>query len=129
MKWRMRALVLLIICLVMSRSSVRGQGSVPFGPINQRQTENPYQQRAKAPNGGNAPGVAIDVSTDLGRGIAAELTQENKEAIKYIKPEILKNLAIFPDKAMTSKLEQLKDMTPAQRRLRNRMWTEIKAGR
>src|SRR5438874_2170551 len=53
----------------------------------------------------------------------------NKEAIKYIKPEILKNLAIFPDKAMTSKLEQLKDMTPAQRRLRNRMWTEIKAGR
>ena len=66
---------------------------------------------------------------------SAELTNligsgnPNKEAIKYIKPEILKNLAIFPDKAMTSKLEQLKDMTPAQRRLRNRMWTEIKAGR
>ena len=66
---------------------------------------------------------------------SAELTNligsgnPNKEAIKYIKPEILKNLAIFPDKAMSSKLEQLKDMTPAQRRLRNRMWTEIKAGR
>ena len=66
---------------------------------------------------------------------SAELTNligsgnPNKEAIKYIKPEILKNPAIFPDKAMTSKLEQLKDMTPAQRRLRNRMWTEIKAGR
>jgi spermidine/putrescine transport system substrate-binding protein len=66
---------------------------------------------------------------------SAELTNligsgnPNKEAIKYIKPEILKNPAIFPDKTMMSKLEQLKDLTPAQRRLRNRMWTEIKAGR
>src|SRR5438874_8928552 len=66
---------------------------------------------------------------------SAELTNligsgnPNKEAIQYIKPDIRKNPAIFPDKAMTSKLEQLKDMTPAQRRLRNRMWTEIKAGR
>ena len=84
MKWRMRALVLLIICLVMSRSSVHGQGSAPFGPMNQRRPENPYRQSAKAPNGGNAPGVAIDVSTDLGRGIAAELTQNNKEAIKFL---------------------------------------------
>ena len=76
MKWPMKALVLLIICLVMSRSSVHGQGSAPFGPMNQRRPENPYRQSAKAPNGGNAPGVAIDVSTDLGRGIAAELTNE-----------------------------------------------------
>jgi spermidine/putrescine transport system substrate-binding protein len=66
---------------------------------------------------------------------SAELTNligsgnPNKEAIKYIKSEILKNPAIFPDKTMMSKLEQLKDLTPAQRRLRNRMWTEIKAGR
>jgi hypothetical protein len=30
---------------------------------------------------------------------------------------------------MSSKLEQLKDLTTAQRRVRNRMWTEIKAGR
>jgi hypothetical protein len=27
------------------------------------------------------------------------------------------------------KLEQLKDLTAAQRRLRNKLWTEIKAGR
>lgn len=66
---------------------------------------------------------------------SAELTNligsgnPNREAIKYIKPEILKNPAIFPDQAMLSKLEQLKDLTVAQRRLRNRMWTEIKAGR
>ena len=66
---------------------------------------------------------------------SAELTNligsgnPNKDAIKYIKPEILKNPAIFPDKTMIPKLEQLKDLTAAQRRLRNRMWTEIKAGR
>ncbi len=66
---------------------------------------------------------------------SAELTNligsgnPNKDAIKYIKPEILKNPAIFPDKTMIPKLEQLKDLTVAQRRIRNRMWTEIKAGR
>ena len=53
----------------------------------------------------------------------------NIDAVKYIKPEILKNPAIFPDKAVEAKLEQLKDLTSAQRRLRNRLWTEIKAGR
>jgi spermidine/putrescine transport system substrate-binding protein len=53
----------------------------------------------------------------------------NLDAVKYIKPEILKNPAIFPDKAVEAKLEQLKELTSAQRRLRNRLWTEIKAGR
>ena len=28
-----------------------------------------------------------------------------------------------------AKLEQLQDLTVAQRRLRNKLWTEIKAGR
>jgi spermidine/putrescine transport system substrate-binding protein len=66
---------------------------------------------------------------------SAELTNligsgnPNLDAIKYIKPEILKNPAIFPDKAVEAKLEQLKDLTSAQRRLRNKLWTEIKAGR
>src|SRR5438093_4666297 len=66
---------------------------------------------------------------------SAELTNligsgnPNLEAVKYIKPEILKNPAIFPDKAVQAKLEQLKDLTAAQRRLRNKMGTEIKAGR
>ncbi|HXX82663.1 MAG TPA: spermidine/putrescine ABC transporter substrate-binding protein [Casimicrobiaceae bacterium] len=53
----------------------------------------------------------------------------NMDAVKYIKPEILKNPAIFPDKAVEAKLEQLKDLTGPQRRLRNKLWTEIKAGR
>ena len=66
---------------------------------------------------------------------SAELTNligsgnPNREAVRFIKPDIAKNPAIFPDKAMQSKLEQLKDLTVAQRRLRNRLWTEIKAGR
>ena len=66
---------------------------------------------------------------------SAELTNligsgnPNAAAMKFIKPELLKYPAIFPDKAVQAKLEQLKDLTAAQRRLRNRMWTEIKAGR
>ena len=66
---------------------------------------------------------------------SAELTNligsgnPNMEAIKFIKPELLKNPAIFPDKAVQAKLEQLKELTSAQRRLRNKLWTEIKAGR
>jgi spermidine/putrescine transport system substrate-binding protein len=53
----------------------------------------------------------------------------NTDAQKYIKPELLKYPAIFPPKELQAKLEQLKDLTAAQRRLRNKLWTEIKAGR
>ena len=66
---------------------------------------------------------------------SAELTNligsgnPNLDAVQYIKPEILTNPAIFPDKAVEAKLEQLTDLTTAQRRLRNKLWTEIKAGR
>jgi len=66
---------------------------------------------------------------------SAELTNligsgnPNTEAIKTIKPELLKNPAIFPDKTVREKLEQLQDLTAAQRRLRSKLWTEIKAGR
>jgi spermidine/putrescine transport system substrate-binding protein len=66
---------------------------------------------------------------------SAELTNligsgnPNMDAMKYIKPEIAQNKAIFPDKEVGAKLEQLKDLTVQQRRLRNRLWTEIKAAR
>ena len=66
---------------------------------------------------------------------SAELTNligsgnPNLDAQKYIKPELLKYPAIFPPKALQSKLEQLQDLTPAQRRLRNKLWTEIKASK
>jgi spermidine/putrescine transport system substrate-binding protein len=66
---------------------------------------------------------------------SAELTNligsgnPNAQAMQYIKPDIAKDKAIFPDAATLAKLEQLKDLTAAQRRERNKMWTEIKAGR
>lgn len=64
---------------------------------------------------------------------SAELTNligsgnPNTAALAYINPEIRKNPAIFPPKDVAAKLEQLKDLTVAQRRLRNKLWTEIKA--
>ena len=66
---------------------------------------------------------------------SAELTNligsgnPNLDAAKYIKPELKAYPAIFPPKDVQAKLEQLQDLTPAQRRLRSRMWTEIKASR
>jgi spermidine/putrescine transport system substrate-binding protein len=66
---------------------------------------------------------------------SAELTNligsgnPNTDAAKYIKPELKALPAVFPPKDVQAKLEQLQDLTPAQRRLRNRMWTEIKAGK
>ena len=66
---------------------------------------------------------------------SAELTNligsgnPNTDAMKYIKPELLKLPAVFPPKDAQAKLEQLKDLTVAQRRLRNKLWTEIKASR
>ena len=66
---------------------------------------------------------------------SAELTNligsgnPNTDAIKYIKPALLRNEAIFPNAAVQAKLEQLQDLTAVQRRLRGKMWTEIKASR
>ena len=66
---------------------------------------------------------------------SAELTNligsgnPNKDALQYIKPEIKTLPAVFPPKELQGKLEQLKDLTVAQRRLRNKQWTEIKASR
>ena len=66
---------------------------------------------------------------------SAELTNligsgnPNAAAVKFIKPELLKDRAIFPDKALQAKLFQPQELTSAQRRLRNKLWTEIKAGR
>ena len=63
---------------------------------------------------------------------SAELTNligsgsPNVDALKYIKPEIIRVSAIFPDKGTLSKLEMLKDLNSKQRRILNRIWTEIK---
>ena len=66
---------------------------------------------------------------------SAELTNligsgnPNRDAMKYIKPALLELPAVFPPPALKAKLEQLKDLTIAQRRLRNKLWTEIKASK
>lgn len=51
----------------------------------------------------------------------------NSAAVSFIKPDIAKNPAIFPDQATSAKLEMLKDLNSKQRRALNRIWTEIRA--
>ena len=51
----------------------------------------------------------------------------NSEAMQFIKPEIKAVKAVFPDVEAAKRLEQLKDMTGKERKLLNRIWTEIKA--
>ena len=66
---------------------------------------------------------------------SAELTNligsgnPNLDAAKYIQPELKALPAVFPPKDVAAKLEQLNELNAAQRRLRNRLWTEIKAAR
>jgi len=66
---------------------------------------------------------------------SAELTNligsgnPNTSAAQYIKPELKALPAVFPPKDLQARLEQLTDLTAAQRRQRSRMWTEIKAGK
>jgi spermidine/putrescine transport system substrate-binding protein len=63
---------------------------------------------------------------------SAELTNllgsgnPNLDAMQYVKPEIAKNTAIFPDKSMLSRVEMLNDLDANKRRARNKMWTEIR---
>jgi spermidine/putrescine transport system substrate-binding protein len=64
---------------------------------------------------------SADLSNMMGAG------NPNKAALPFIKPEVKSIGAVFPDEATARKLEQLKDMTPQQRRAMNRIWTEIKA--
>ena len=63
---------------------------------------------------------------------SAELTNligsgnPNIDALRYIKPEIAQNPAIFPDTQHQANLEMLRDLDRHQRRVLSRMWTEIK---
>ena len=61
---------------------------------------------------------------------AAELTNligsgnPNRDALRYIRPEIVQNPAIFPVSAQH--LEMLRELDRHQRRVLSRIWTEIK---
>ena len=50
----------------------------------------------------------------------------NMDAIKFIEPDIISNSAVFPDEKLFTRLEMLQDFDQNQRRLLNRLWTEIK---
>lgn len=63
---------------------------------------------------------------------SAELTNligsgnPNLDAMRFIKPEIAHDPAIFPDAKARTRLEMLRDLDRDQRRLLSRMWTKIK---
>ena len=63
---------------------------------------------------------AADLSNFVGCGVA------NREAKAYIRADVAANPAIFPDQATLKRLSMLKDIDRKQRRLLNRIWTEIK---
>jgi len=64
---------------------------------------------------------SADLTNMIGSG------NPNTDAMKTIKAEIKNNKAVFPDAESAKRLEQLKDMTPKERQVLNRIWTEIKA--
>jgi len=63
---------------------------------------------------------------------SAELTNligsgnPNRDAMRYVLPEIAGNQAVFPDEGQLKKLEMLRDLDRGQRRVLSRIWTEIK---
>ena len=50
----------------------------------------------------------------------------NAAAMPLIRPEIAGNAAIFAGREQLAKLQQLRELTRAERRPLNRMWIEIK---
>jgi spermidine/putrescine transport system substrate-binding protein len=63
---------------------------------------------------------------------SAELTNligsgnPNQAAMPYIRPEIARNRAIFPDPEGVRHLDMLRDLDRHQRRVLNRLWVEVK---
>ncbi|MGQ9686392.1 MAG: ABC transporter substrate-binding protein [Thiobacillaceae bacterium] len=63
---------------------------------------------------------------------SAELTNligsgnPNRDAMRYIRPEIANNPAIFPDGEHLERLQMMRDLDRRSRRVLNRIWTEIK---
>jgi spermidine/putrescine transport system substrate-binding protein len=50
----------------------------------------------------------------------------NRDALQYIKPEIVRNSSVFPGPEQRARLEMLRDLDHNQRRVLSRIWTEIK---
>src|SRR5512133_3547585 len=85
----MKTAWLLIFSLAFCASSARGQRRQPGGPIGQHTTVPTRSEPSSTANPARTPspntqGILIDMTSNLGRGIEAELTQEYKEAIKLL---------------------------------------------
>ncbi len=66
---------------------------------------------------------SADLTNMMGSG------NPNTDAQPHIKAEIKSMKAIFPDAETAKKLEMLSDLNAQQRRLLNRLWTQIKAAK
>ena len=53
----------------------------------------------------------------------------NKDARKYVKPEIANDKTIYPPESVLKTLYLMKPIPPEILRLQNRLWTELKTGR
>lgn len=83
--------------------------------------------------GGPRPDLALRFINFMLEGEnSAELTNligsgnPNLDALRFIRPEIASDPAIFPDRPHLAKLEMLRDLDRNQRRILSRIWTEIK---
>jgi spermidine/putrescine transport system substrate-binding protein len=63
---------------------------------------------------------SAELSNMLGSG------NPNAAAMPFVDAEVKDNPAVFPDAEAMKRLEQLRDLPRKERRLMNRMWTEIK---
>ncbi len=81
---------MLIVSLAVFASSAHGQGMARTGarrnpPMGAPVTSRPTSSTGNStPPGDRTQGVLIDMESNLGRGIAAELSQDYKEAIKLL---------------------------------------------
>lgn len=63
---------------------------------------------------------SAELSNMIGSGNA------NAAAMEYIDEAVKNNPAVFPDAERQRRLEMLKDLPRRERRLMNRLWTEVK---
>jgi len=63
---------------------------------------------------------AAQLSNMIGSG------NPNAAAMQYIEPAVKDNPAVFPSPEVMKKLQQLRDLPRKERRLMNRLWTEVK---
>lgn len=63
---------------------------------------------------------AAALSNEIGSG------NPNHAALKYIRPQLLHNSAVFPGAGQLQRLQQLHDLTPAQQAVLAKIWSQIK---